>query len=109
MSTPSAYLDANYFILLREKLLLLGLINTLQPVTARVLLQNLPKGIDWVIFKRGLRMLREEQLVVQLWTREFIVTSRGTALLGSGLYAKERDIARMLHLFQRSKEGGNQP
>ena len=98
-----AYLDEP--LLVREKLLLLGLVNTLQPIRPRELKASLPRSFEPELVGRILASLRNEGLVIRLANRRYTVTTKGRAVIGSGYFAKQCDIDRILGLFLRSKEG----
>ncbi len=92
----------------RQKVVVLGAVNTLQPVQGDAIEGWLSKGFDRDRIERVLRALLKQGLVMKLGTGEFVVTSAGRAAFGSGVLAKERDANRMLHLFERSKGGREQ-
>ena len=103
LTTPSAHLDRP--ILVREKFLVLGLINTLQPVKSDVVFRSLAKGFEREKFDRVLPILEKQRMVAKLKNGQYVVTTAGQTVFGSGLLAKDRDISRMLYLFERSKGG----
>lgn len=89
----------------RDKLLVLGLINTLQPVKARVLALSLPRRYGRDRLHVTIAALRREKAVIRLENGQYVVSFRGRGILSVDPLAKERDVARMLHLFERSKGG----
>ncbi len=100
---PEAYLDEP--ILIREKLFILGFVNTLQPVSSAVIAKNLPKGFEKKMVRRILAALRKDELIMRLSNGQYAVTLRGRVVIGSGYLAKQRDMDRMLQLFERNKGG----
>ena len=90
---------------MREKLLVLSMINTFQPISEEDLTSALPARLHGQLFNAVLKQLLTERLVRTLGDKRLLVTFLGRSVLGSGRVAKARDIARILHLFSRSKEG----
>jgi len=93
---------------LREKLLVLSLANTLQPISEQVLVAELPKRLQGARFAEIFDELEEGGLLRRLSDGKLVVGFRGRAVFGAGRLGKERDIARILRLFDRSKEGERQ-
>lgn len=89
----------------RDRYVVLSLVNTLQPDGGEVR-RSLPNGIDEGRFQRVLQTLIDDRLVLAVGNDQFVVTSLGRAAIGGGPLAKRRDINRLLHLFERSKMGG---
>lgn len=87
----------------------LGLINTLQPVDTDEVLRSLPSSFPRAKLEEVLSILTGRNMVKRLTNSQCVVTVLGRAVLGSGPIAKQRDIARMLHLFERSKGGRERP
>lgn len=92
-------------LLLRDKFLILGLLNTLQPLHPLSLSEALSRDLKRSDLDEVLEALTREGLVRTLPTGECVVTAAGRAVLGSGALAKERDVGRLLHLFRTSKGG----
>lgn len=103
MSRSVVHLDAP--VLVREKLFVLGLINTLQPVKFRDLRRALPKRLNQDKLRKVLKMLRNGKFVHRFRQGEYLATLDGRTVLGLDPLASQRDVARMLHLSQRSKGG----
>ncbi len=103
MTSRSTHQDARVSV--RDKLLVLGLINTLQPVKPRVVSGNLPERYRRDRFKVALAALRKDKAVLRLPDGRYVVSFRGRGVLSIDPLAKARDVARMLHLFERSKGG----
>jgi hypothetical protein len=93
-------------ISLREKWLVLAMVNTLQPVKPALLLQGLSKDFDGPKFDRVLDILRREEMLLPLDNGEYVVTHKGQEAFGSSPLARARDISRMFRLVERSKGGG---
>ena len=91
--------------LLREKLLILGLVNTIQPTKLVRVIELLSSDFDRSKLKLALTFLRQEGMLLSIGGGHYIVSQRGRHALGTGPSATQRDIARMLHLSERSKGG----
>jgi hypothetical protein len=88
----------------RDRLLVLAMINTLQPELDEVR-RRLPAGFDAERMERTLVALEGKGLIKRLPNDKCVVTLKGRASVGSGALAKRRDISRLLYLFRRSKGG----
>ncbi len=92
----------------RDRLLILALINTLQPELDQVR-RNLPPSFDRQRLETTLDVLDRRNLILRLTDDRCVVTVAGRATLGSGPIAKRRDVTRLLYLFGRSKGGRGEP
>lgn len=92
-------------VLIREKMLLLGLINIYQPVRLSRVIKGLPEGFDPRRLRRAASALRKEGMLTSVKRGQYLVTRRGRDILSIGRYAKQRDIKRMLYLYEGSKRG----
>lgn len=93
-------------ILVREKLLVLGAISTMQPVQVDLVFQSLAPDLSKEKFVAALEVLRKEGLIGRLKDGRLRVTYKGQSVFGSRSLAKARDVSRMLYLVRRSKGGG---
>ena len=90
----------------RDRVIVLGLVNTLQPVRYDVLAEAMSTRID----RRGLKALvdslKSQGMLSRLSTEEYVVARKGRDALSASPFKTRRDISRMQYLFQRSKGGG---
>ena len=92
-------------LLTREKLILLALMNTLQPISAAKLRELLSSQFSEKNLRKALTALQTDKQVARLKDRTYYLTERGREGLGSGPLARERDRSRMLYLIDKHKEG----
>ena len=92
-------------VLVREKLILLGVMNTLQPVRFAVLKAALSEAFSYAKLRQALTELRNDKAVAFLQDKTYFVTEKGRVAIGTGSLARERDRARMLYLVEKRKEG----
>ena len=92
-------------VLVREKLVLLGVINALQPVKFAVLKTALSEAFSHAKLLKALNELRKDKAVALLPERTYYVTERGRMAIGPGTLSRERDCTRMLYLVEKHKEG----
>ncbi|SRR6266545_4392679 len=90
------------------RVILLSLINTLQPELTEVK-HAVARRLDDDHFEAALRLLERDHLIRRLSSNKAIVTVRGQEALGTGAIAKARDVNRLLHLSKRSRGGREQP
>ncbi len=95
-------------ILVREKLLVLVTINTMQPISIDELQDTLSSQLSKEKFNKVITVLEKEKLLISLKDGKFLVSRKGRDTFGSKSLGKARDINRMLYLLARSKEGGGQ-
>lgn len=91
---------------LRKKLLVLAAVNVFQPVVWRELLGALSPELDARELRAGVGALRREGLVRRSSGGGYVVTRRGRDTLPAGSVRKQRDVSRLLYLFERSRGGG---
>ena len=92
-------------LLIREKLALLAVVNTVQPISAAILRELLSSKFDDAKLGKALTALQADKQVARLKDGTYYITKRGREGLGSGPLARERDRSRMLYLIARDKEG----
>ena len=92
-------------VLVREQLLLLGVMNTFQPVSFDVLKSALSNVFNSAKLQKTLRILAKKKAVVRLSEGTYYVTEKGRVAIGTGSLSRERDRARMLYLVEKRKEG----
>lgn len=92
-------------VLIREKLVLLGVMNALQPVKFAVLKTALSEAFSYAKLRKALAELRKEKAVALLEEGAYYVTEWGRTIIGPGALSRERDCARMLYLVEMNKEG----
>jgi len=93
-------------VLVREKLLVLATINTMQPISIDELQDTLSSQLPTEKFNKVMTVLRKEGLLISLKDGKFLVSRKGRDTFGSKSLGKARDISRMLYLIARSKGGG---
>ena len=93
-------------ILVREKLLVLAAISTMQPVQLDLVFQNLTPDLSKEKFIAVLKALRKEGLIGRWKDGRLRATYKGQSVFGSRSLAKARDVSRMLYLVRRNKGGG---
>ncbi len=86
-------------------MLLVGLINTLQPVKLEPVVEMLSPDFDPLRLKTALKSLRREGMLIDIGDGKYLVSRGGRDAMGVGRYAIQRDISRMVHLFKESKGG----
>jgi len=86
-------------------LLVLGTINTMQPVLIAELQDALSSQIPDEKIKRVLNVLRKDGLLIVLKSGKLLVSRKGRDTFGSKSLGRARDINRMLYLLARSKGG----
>lgn len=101
--------DSQRAIVVREKMLLLGLINTRQPVKVNLVVESLSKDFDPRRLRRAVDALRRQGMLMKVKGGQYVVTRRGRDALGTGRYAIQRDIGRMSYLYEGSKGGRERP
>ena len=92
-------------LLVREKLVLLSVMNVLQPVRFAVLKTALSEVMSYEKLRKALGELRKEKAVALLPERAYYVTEDGRTAIGPDALSRERDCARMLYLVEKRKEG----
>lgn len=92
-------------VLIREKMLLLGLVNIYQPVRLTRVAKGLARDFDPRQLRRAADALRKEGLLTSVRGGRYIVTRRGRDILSTKRYARQRDMSRMLYLCEGSKGG----
>lgn len=92
-------------LLVREKLVLLSVMNVLQPVKFAVLKTALSEVMTYAKLRKALDELRREKAVALLAEKAYYVTEEGRTAIGPGALSRERDCARMLYLVEMNKEG----
>lgn len=90
----------------RERLLVLGIVSTLQPVSADLLVESLTPDLSKEKIGEALEVLRKEGLIGRLKDDNLRVTYKGQQVFASRSLAKARDISRMLYLVRKGKGGG---
>lgn len=93
-------------ILLREKLLVLGIINTLQPVKQESVVAALSSDLAGEEVVMVLDILRRDRMIRNIGDANLVVSYQGRKAFGSKSFARARDISRMLYLAEKSKGGG---
>lgn len=93
-------------ILLREKLLVLGIINTLQPVKQESVVSALSSDLAGKRVNMVLDILRRDRMIRNIGDANLVVSYQGRKAFGSKSFARARDISRMLYLAEKSKGGG---
>ena len=88
-----------------QRWLVLGLVNTLQPVSSQVLQQKLGEDIADEEFKEILHSLRSNGYVDVLRRTLLVTTSSGRQLFGIGQLGVARDVNRMLFLVEGQSGG----
>lgn len=91
--------------LIREKMLLLGIINVLQPVKMNDAFRRLPVDLDPKRLRRAAKALRSQEMVMSVKGGKYVVTRRGRDILSKKPYARLRDTGRMWHLYEGTKGG----
>lgn len=103
MSKSSEQVDG--LALLHEKMVVLGLVNILQPVKVKRVVESLSKEFDARRLRSAVRALQRQGMLISIGRGQWLVSRRGRDALGTGHSAKERDISRMLYLIEGSKGG----
>lgn len=93
-------------ILLRDKLLVLGIINTLQPVKQESVVSALSSDLAGKRVDMVLDILRRDRMIRNIGDANLVVSYQGRKVFGSKSIARARDISRMLYLAEKSKGGG---
>lgn len=96
---------ADRAVLIREKMLILGLVNIYQPVKLARVSKGLARDFDPRRLRRAANALRKEGMLTSVKGGRYLVTRRGRDILSTERYARERDINRMLYLYEGSKGG----
>ena len=89
----------------RQRWLVLGLVNTLQPVSSKALKQALGDVSSDEELKQILHSLRSDRLVELIGRTLLVTTSTGRQLFGIGKLGVARDVNRMLFLVERQPGG----
>lgn len=90
----------------QKRWLVLGMVNTLQPITSERLQIAVGNEVSEGELRQLLRYLRSGRLV-DIVGGSFVTTASGRREFGLGKLGKERDVNRMLYLVERGKgEGG---
>jgi hypothetical protein len=90
----------------RDEMMMLALVNVLQPVTYEALAKFVSEDISRSKLWPLIRSLRNRELLTTLQTEEYVVTPKGRAAIFTPALRKRRDISRMRYLFFRSRGGG---
>lgn len=97
--------DSSDVILVREKLLVLGLINATQPIDEHSIKKELEKKLGRPRIALVLKILRKDQLIVDSKDGKIRVTYKGRSAFGSKSLRQAADISRMLYLIATTKGG----
>jgi len=96
------------FSLTRDKLIVLGVVNTMQPVTHDVLASATSTLVDRRRLRSVVNSLRSQLMLTRLPSGEYVVSRKGRDALVTSALRTRRDVSRMRYLFERSKGGGAQ-
>ena len=94
--------------LARDKVIVLGVINTMQPVTHDVLATSTSTLLDRRRLRGVVNSLRSQHMLTRLPNGEYVVSRKGRDALVTYALRTRRDISRMQYLFERSKGGGGE-
>jgi predicted transcriptional regulator of viral defense system len=93
----------------RDRGIVLGIVNTLQPVPYDVIAETTSGHIERDRLKAVVGSLRSQGVLIRLPTGEYVVARLGKDAFGGPRVKIQRDISRMRYLFERSKGGGAKP
>ncbi len=89
----------------RESVLVMNVVNVLQPASDEELDKQLAKQVKSKSVKEFLELLMADGKVRRLPDDRYVVTFNGLKMFGSSKLTKRRDVLRMLHLVEQTKRG----
>jgi len=92
--------------LTRDRVIVLGLVNTLQPVGHAILAEAASGRMERGRLRAVVHSLNVHGMLARLPTGEYVVTRTGRDAVGASGLGVRRDVSRMQYLFKRSKGGG---